>query len=151
MAISERWRKFWQSDSTRAAVQFEHWNEHITQDDIRVLFLTTLKEGNNVLVPAITSTELEYFQTTLGSLDVAADGQIQMASIVRFLAQAHGSRTDLIPSVASTIETLIASHAHFPFSAPVGMSKDALCRAIILGKRSANVLTQDDLRSSTQL
>lgn len=50
------------------------------------------------------------------------------------LTHAHNApaKTEAIQSAAFVLETLIISHAHFPFSSPTPLTEDAFCRAILI-------------------
>lgn len=80
----------------------------------------------------VTPTELEYFDDLVAGLDVAADGQLQITSILDHLTRAHATKSEVIQVNTSILEILIISHACFPFSSPVLLTKDAFCRALLL-------------------
>lgn len=80
----------------------------------------------------VTPTELEYFDEVVAGFDIASDGQLQMSSIMHHLTHTHTTKSDVIQLNASILERLIISHACFPFSSPVLLTKDAFCRAILL-------------------
>jgi hypothetical protein len=85
-----------------------------------------------VLDVDVTPTELEYFDEVVAGFDVASDGQLQMSSIMHQVILTHTTKSEVIQLNASILESLIISHACFPFSSPVLLTKDAFCRAILL-------------------
>ena len=80
----------------------------------------------------VTPTELEYFDEVVAGFDFGSDGQLQMTSILHHLTRTHTTKSEPIRLNASVLENLILSHACFPFTSPVLLTKDAFCRAILL-------------------
>lgn len=126
---------------------------------MRDLFLASLKGDTPELYADVKSTELEYFdrlvakfqvdekhglsQTVISlttapqrelHIDGTPGGQLQMSSIINHLTHAHNTpaKAEAIQSAAVILETLIISRAHFPFSSPTPLTKEAFCRATIM-------------------
>ncbi|KAF2677755.1 hypothetical protein K458DRAFT_423695 [Lentithecium fluviatile CBS 122367] len=112
---------------------FEFWVQNVTSVEIRDLFLKSLTSGCNEMLPKVVEpTELAHFNDLVADSDIAPDGQIELSSIVNYLASAHTTKSELIKSTASTLEILIVSHACFPFSSLTPLNRDAFCRAVLL-------------------
>jgi hypothetical protein len=94
--------------------------------------LAYLEEGNELWDPRCPKADREYFDQRIAGLVAASDDEIPLTSIIDNLSQAHPSKADFVKSMAPMIERLIVAYASFPFSTPVTLTKDALCRAMIL-------------------
>lgn len=79
-----------------------------------------------------TETDRKYFDKRMAGLVAASNDQIPLKSIIGKLSQAHPSNADIIQSMTPKLKQLIVAYASFPFSTPVVLTKDALCRAILL-------------------
>ncbi|KAL1600421.1 hypothetical protein SLS60_006806 [Paraconiothyrium brasiliense] len=132
MSLGTRWRRFWRSNDANAVEDLKNWSQSVMPDDIRFLFLKYFKEGNNLWLPAFKAPEPEYFLRVVSGLGATADGQIPLQSIILYLSKAHASKINVIQPAASLIETFVIAHAHFPFSAPVKLTEESFCRAILL-------------------
>ncbi|KAJ4297795.1 hypothetical protein N0V90_005690 [Kalmusia sp. IMI 367209] len=125
------WR-FARGPNKNTAVEFEEWFQNVIQDDIRNYFLAYFKEGNEIWGPLYTKTDRKYFNKRIASLVTTSDDHIPLNSIIGKLLQAHPSKADIIQSITPTLKQLIVAYASFPFLTPVVLTKDALCRAILL-------------------
>jgi hypothetical protein len=76
--------------------------------------------------------QLEHFNGAVSSLKLDSDGHIVPSSIPSHLANVFPKKAHTIQRNASILESLIIPHACFPFSDTVPLTRDALCRAVIL-------------------
>ena len=89
-------------------------------------------DGNEIWSPLYTKTDRKYFDKRMAGVIAASDGHIPPDSIISELLKAHPSNADIIRSLAPTLEQLLVAYASFPFSTPAVLTKDAVCRAILL-------------------
>lgn len=94
--------------------------------------MVTLKEGSDTITADVEPAELEYFDNLIAGFDVTSDSELQMPPIIHHLTRAYATKAGVIQSTVCILETLILSHACFPFPSPVLLTKDAFCRAILL-------------------
>ncbi|KAF2439760.1 hypothetical protein P171DRAFT_435624 [Karstenula rhodostoma CBS 690.94] len=133
--------RFWREERKRPAanaekkVEFEQWEKDVTADDIRTLFLATLTEGNEDMhSPVIKRAQIQQFHEDMAALTKTSNGEIEMPSVTDHLVQAQDQddRHNAVLGAVPALETLITSHAHFPFTTPVILTRDALLRAVLL-------------------
>jgi hypothetical protein len=80
----------------------------------------------------VTLEELECFRSIASSLTIGTDDQLDMSSITQHILQQHKENHKALQLNMKNLETLIASHASFPFTKPPKLTADALCRALLL-------------------
>jgi hypothetical protein len=99
--------------------------------------------------------QLGHFNGVVSSLKLDSDGHIRPSSIPSYLANVFPEKAHIIERNASILESLIISHACFPFSDTVPLTRDALCRAVVLlthkckstlGRRAKTPLSERRLR-----
>lgn len=83
--------------------------------------------------------ELQYFDDIIAGFGATSDSQLHMPLIIQHLTRAYTTKAEVIQSANSILKTLILSHACFPFSSPVLLTKDAFCRAILLLTRRCEI------------
>lgn len=84
--------------------------------------------------PVIKRAQIRQFNEDMAALTKSSNGEIEMRSITNRLVQAQ-DQTDKYNAVLGAVpalEALITSHAHFPFTSPVMLTKDVLLRAVLL-------------------
>ncbi|KAF2675874.1 hypothetical protein K458DRAFT_397542 [Lentithecium fluviatile CBS 122367] len=66
---------------------FEVWVQNVTSVEIQNLFLKSLTSGcNDVLSKVVEPTELAHFNDLVADFDITPDGQIEVYSIIKYLA-----------------------------------------------------------------
>jgi hypothetical protein len=92
----------------------------------------SLTDGDEDLYVDVTPEELECFRSIASSLTVGTDNQLEMSSIMQRILHQHKENREALQLNMKNLETLIASHASFPFTKPPKLTTDALCRSLLL-------------------
>ena len=79
----------------------------------------------------VTPEELECFSSIVPSLTVGIDGQLNISSIAQHILQQHTKNRESLQLNRINLESLIISHASFPFIR-AKLTADALCRSLLL-------------------
>ncbi|KAJ4305082.1 hypothetical protein N0V90_000612 [Kalmusia sp. IMI 367209] len=100
--------------------------------DIRALFFDDIAHGWSGNGGLLEAGEAQYFDSQVQQLSLSEDHQISIRSILDHLKQAHAAKAPVVEAAGPILETLITSHAHFPFADPVLLTRNTLLQAIIL-------------------
>jgi hypothetical protein len=92
----------------------------------------SLTDGDEDLYVDATFEELECFRTVASSLTLGTDDQLDMSSILQHILQQHKGNLEVLQLNMTNLETLITSHASFPFTRAPKLTADALCRSLLL-------------------
>jgi hypothetical protein len=96
--------------------------------DLLDVFKGEFNSSNGFIYPE----QLEHFNGVMSSLKLDSYGHIIPSSIIEHLKNVFPEGEHVIQRNASILESLIIPHACFPFSDTVPLTRDALCRAVIL-------------------
>lgn len=126
------------------------------------MFLETLTEyalWGSWLRAEITPTELEHFDRVIEQLQHGEDpdeeltdsaktfqkptgtpmqglrnDQIQLNTVLDYLVYAHSTpkRQEVVRAALPVLRSLVVSHVHFPFSSPTSLTRDSICRGLLL-------------------
>ena len=92
----------------------------------------SLTEGDEDLYVDVTPEELKYFHSIASGLTIGTDDQLDMQSILQHVLQEHRENREALQLNMTNLETLITSHASFPFTSSPKITADALCRSLLL-------------------
>jgi hypothetical protein len=80
----------------------------------------------------LTPEERGFFNGAVSSLDVDSNGNICTRSVVEYIKHVYPQKADFIDRSGGILEALINAHACFPFSTTVPLTRDALCRVVVM-------------------
>ena len=80
----------------------------------------------------VTPEELECFRSIVLSLTIGTDDQFDMISIMQHITHQHKENRETLQLNMKNLESLIASHASFPFTRAPRLTANALCRSLLL-------------------
>ena len=92
----------------------------------------SLIDGDEDIYVDVTPEELECFRSIASSLTIGTDDQLDMESILQHILQQHRENREALQLNMTNLETLITSHASFPFTRSPKITADALCRSLLL-------------------
>lgn len=80
----------------------------------------------------VTPEELECFRSIASSITVGTDNQLDMSSVMQHILHQHKENPEALQLNRINLETLIISHASFPFTKTPELTVNALCRSLLL-------------------
>jgi hypothetical protein len=84
--------------------------------------------------PVIKRSQIQHFDKVVAALPKSDNAELEMRSITDYLVQNQDQddKHQALLSAVPALESLLVSHAHFPFTSPVMLTRDALLRAVLL-------------------
>jgi hypothetical protein len=105
----------------------------------------------------IKHSQIQHFDKVVATLTKPGSAELEMRSITDYLVQAQDqdNKHKALLGAVPALESLLVSHAHFPFTSPVILTRDALLRAVLLlthhvdlpFKQACGVGQEDEIRT----
>ncbi|XPS72462.1 hypothetical protein M3J09_004627 [Ascochyta lentis] len=128
---------------------FEKWCQNSAQARVLKEYLEEFIGNVNYSHSMIEPETMAYFNGLVAGPGIDFNGHVLIAPVIEYLKNSEPEHKDILGLNATILETLIVSHACFPFSHNVPLTRDAFCRAItLLTIRCKTVLGQGSMNDT---